>query len=729
MQTLTEDHLVGQVLGQYRIERFVGKGHVNVVYLARHQTEQRVDALTLYLIPERLSLEARTLLLTRFRKEAASITSLKHAHILPIYDYGVVADHPYLVTPYAMHGSLSDTLKQQGRSDYTRVGMWLNQIVDGLDYAHRHGFVHGTLKPSNIVWREDDTLMVAGFGLMHMLQLSGLEQSTAPYAHLLSISGTFLMAPEYVAPEVVQGQSVDQRSDVYALGCILFELLSGQPPFQGSDPWAVAQLHVKQTVPSLRTFCPDVPLVLASVVGQALARNPSERFQYVRELGEAFAQAAIGATQSSIPIPVIRKNATASNAMGAVPETPRLGSLSSNNWQLLPPIVTGRMPAVNIAATAASAQAGMRQSTNQPAVKVSSYAAQAPKNEAYMVAAPPTLPPTPPANPPVRGAAQSPSSKRPASPAQPDVQAAVKKNMPENAAALPNAGVTLSGDPAQQAELAKAYEWWSPSDSMPGAASASAAKNANAVPAPAASTRSVSPQPEASKNANESMQLTDADMFDWGMTATPSKKRRKQTSPLGMAQSGGKMKRRRVIAMIGGGVVAATGLAFAVHAINPGLGQLAQQGGTQNPPTAGQKQASTTKTGPTAQTKTTTPPKKTGGTTPAKAAPAGHTGTVIGSTRQATNSASMFIDPANQQGALLVHLANGNFAAYDRACTHVGVAVNYDPASKMFVCPAHGAIFDPARNGAVVQGPAMRPLPAVKISVNGDGTVTALANA
>jgi Rieske Fe-S protein len=99
--------------------------------------------------------------------------------------------------------------------------------------------------------------------------------------------------------------------------------------------------------------------------------------------------------------------------------------------------------------------------------------------------------------------------------------------------------------------------------------------------------------------------------------------------------------------------------------------------------------------------------------------------TIIGQTTMALNSANSFKNPADGQGSVLIHLPNSKFVAYERACTHEQVPVNYNPVTKQLVCPAHGAIFDPANGGAVLQGPATKPLPSVKISVNGDGTITA----
>src|SRR5438552_8547650 len=264
---------------------------------------------------------------------------MQHPHVLPVHEYGEYQGHPYLVTPYMTNGSLADSIKHNGRSEYTEVLDILEQAVAGLEYAHRKGIIHGTLKPSNIVLSDDGNMLVAGFGLMHMLQMRGVEQDDRAYGHLFSIADTFLAAPEYIAPEIVQGQYIDKRSDIYALGIILFELLSGKPPFSGQKPLDVAKMHVQQSISSLRTQYPDIPMAVISVVNQALDRDPVRRFQSASELAEAFAQAAIGASGR---IRGIDRSVRSNNDLQ---ETPPSG-YSRSNWQLMPPIVTGKVAAL-----------------------------------------------------------------------------------------------------------------------------------------------------------------------------------------------------------------------------------------------------------------------------------------------------------------------------------------------------------------------------------------------
>src|SRR2546430_11992594 len=147
MQTAVVDHLVGQVLGTYRVERLMGQGRLNAVYLARHLEHESSVAVTLYILPERFSAEARQRFMQRFRKEGAALVALRHEHILPVHDFGEYQGYPYLVTPYMMHGSLADLLKKEGRLGHERVGAILEQVVAGLEYAHARKVVHGTLKP------------------------------------------------------------------------------------------------------------------------------------------------------------------------------------------------------------------------------------------------------------------------------------------------------------------------------------------------------------------------------------------------------------------------------------------------------------------------------------------------------------------------------------------------------------------------------------------------------
>jgi serine/threonine protein kinase/Rieske Fe-S protein len=730
MQTLSVDQLVGQTLGSYRVERLLGQGRLNAVYLARNLFEQRTDALTLYLVPERFSLEARQRFLVRFLKEAAAISSLKHPHILPVCEYSEYGGYPYLVTPYMTNGSLADVIKQQGRCSHTDVMNMLEQVGEGLEYAHLRGHIHGMLRPSNIVLANDGSMMVAGFGLMHMLQMSGIDQTNRPYAHLLSVVETFMIAPEYVAPEIVVGQAIDKRSDVYALGAILFELLSGRPPFTGEGTMEIAMQHVNQPAPSLRSLAPDVPVALASVINQALERDPDRRFQRVSELVEAFTQVSKGLTGEL-------SNTTGSQpSQRASSSKETTGVRQTGSWQLLPPIVTGKLGSVPSSSSSTSSQ--MLKLGNQPR-KSSGLTGRIPVQKSAPAPAPTQARMSMPQNAPAPALAPERDTQEPQM--QPmavaPVSARPEPAKPEPARPEPKPEPAKSDVAKQESvpNVMQPFDWWS----MPG-------QFQDVSVVPKTPKESSSPRGTAPNGAREAdparpaepvrpqgaLRLSDTDLADpWGMGVEPmmtsSSRLNSRSRP--RRRSGG-MSRRQVVALLGAGGVLAAGsvLAFAI----------VHQMDAQQQTTTTTRSATTMTTGTVANqssattTTTTTTNPGTVATAPAskQTTTAGHTGTVIAQSNIPSNSAVDFTNPTTGLADILVHLSskeappNGKFVAYDRACTHQKVLVNYDPNTGKLICPLHGSIFDPANNGKVVRGPATIPLAMVPIKVNADGTVT-----
>lgn len=605
LQTMPPDQLVGQVVGQYRVESLLGSGRLSAVYLARHREQQHTAALTIFLPPERFSQEARTRFLQRFTREAAQLTILTHRNLLPIYEYGERYGYPYLITPHMTNGSLADVLAQEERLSPAQTLTALEQVAAGLEYIHRKNILHGTLKTSNILRSDEQTLLVAGVGMASLLQLRGIEPSDQPYAHLLSVADTFLYASAYIAPEVVQGQPLDARCDIYALGIILFELLCGKLPFVGSSPLETALQHVQQPVPSLRAYCSDIPIALELVVQHALARNPEQRFQRVSELVEAFSQVCHGLVSrrliqreiASPPSPVV---SSAQKSIHDVPEE----EVAIGNWQLKPPIVTGK-----IASIPPALNRGIAKSTGT--------------TDSWQI-----LPPI------VTGHL-----------------AAIKPSVVE----------------PKSEDI--------PHDDV----------RSDALPLPATIHEAKPP-------------VTTSPLEFLAQSSHLSSKRSR----------GRRISRRSVVALLATGSVAAAG-AFAAfefstaHKAKPTTPTTTHPAGNMN------------------QGKQGTMKKTTGGATPKQA---GHTGTVVGQTQLAINSSLIFTNAADGKESLLIHLPNGQFVAYERACTHEGVAVNYDPMTHTIVCPAHNSIFDPAHGAKVLQGPAVTPLANVPVRVNGDGTIT-----
>ncbi|MBX5451898.1 protein kinase domain-containing protein [Thermogemmatispora sp.] len=667
-ETQQEDLLVGQMVGGYRVEQLLSKGRVSAVYLARHPVSGVPVAVTAIIIPEDFSVRARNRFIRRFTQIATALLELDHPHILPIYDFGEQLGYPYLVSPYVTDGSVAHILKRDGRCAPSYALEVLQQVAAGLDYAHARGIVHRALKPANIVLQGDEHhVTVAGFGLVDLLQLRGVRRVEHPYLHLLNLAGTFLGAPEYLAPEVVLGQQqVDARADIYALGIILYEMLSGKPPFTGNDSLEIALQHVKQPVPALRNLCPSLPPEIDEVLSQALARDPARRFPSAGAFVAAYARALRREQSFAVAAPVASSAAQAQNQLAEDNELTSSGA----HWQLRPPIITGHLPSVpgkrelpTTGPLAGSGGGSAWQDRPLPLLKEALTTGAAAGNGARreMVSLPGTLPQAVP----------------PMPPAPP---------MP-----VPNGG---------GADL-DSFAWWSgrPEDYAPqraasGQATAAKAAAHSAEPAPV-----VLPAPREQREGQpgHSRQLPPVAPF---AADIPVSTRR-----------GRKRRRRQVVALLAGGGLAAAGLGLA-------LKTSAAQSLLSGLFHAGQ--------GPAATTTASTGQQPAAGQAGQSNAGSGakSNGKVIGTTALALNSAQAFTNPADGKQGLLIHLPSGTFAAYSRSCTHEGVAVNYDPATHLLVCPAHGAIFDPAKKGSVVQGPATTPLPQIMIRVNADGSIT-----
>ncbi len=579
MRTQLVDQLVGTTMGKYEVKQSLGHGRLSAVFLAQHPAYPGPVALTLFFFPDPSSSHAHTQFLQRCRRETSKLTALRHEHILPLYDYGEFLVHPFIVTPYIVHGSLSDRLKQQGRFARKNMLSALQQIVAGLEYAHNKGVIHGMLQSSTLLLSDNQTMLVAGFGLMNMLQMYGIGEQSVADNHLVSVAGTLLANPAYVAPEVMQGQPPDIRSDVYSLGIVL---------------------------------CPDMPQALESLVSRATAHDPARRFQRASEVAEAFFQIVQSTTDTTQ-----RGSATSSKmfAIGQFHSQQNRSSLSSTTgtWQIVPPIVTGKLSAV---------------------VPTGSHTHVTPSVQQHAT---------------VRGA-------------KPDSSSAVPATGEQRISEKPS---PLSLQP-QSPQGSLDASWHSES---------------------------------ASWNAERSWERP------------PSRKGSKKRVRV--------KDRRKVLALLatsgGSAVVAFAAVQVLPHVIGAVFGQHTSQmnsttsgSGMQGMQMQGGTQSNMGNMGNTAHQQTSMP----------------HMGTVIGSSNMMPNSSIDFKNPADNKASLLVRLPNGQFMAYEKACTHEQVSVHYDPATHTLVCPAHGSIFDPARLGAVLQGPATRPLVQVKIRVNADGTIT-----
>jgi hypothetical protein len=258
---------------RYRFEREVGRGGMATVYLVHDVRHGR--PLALKVIRRDIAALVGP---ERFLQEISVTARLQHPHILPILDSGEALGMLWYATPYVAAGSLRARLKaepQLGIAEATGIG---REIADALGYAHAHGIVHRDLKPENILLTDgpDGHALLADFGIARVLGGVGPERLTE--------SGLVLGTPSYMSPEQASGQDVDGRSDVYSLGCVVYEMLAGSPPFTGPTAQAVAARHAVDPVPPLRTVRPGVSPALEAVLLRALEKVPADRYRRAEEL-------------------------------------------------------------------------------------------------------------------------------------------------------------------------------------------------------------------------------------------------------------------------------------------------------------------------------------------------------------------------------------------------------------------------------------------------------------
>src|SRR5438477_354450 len=261
--------LTGTRVGSYEIVERLGGGGMAVVYRAVQQPLGREVALKA-LSPELFQDDG---FVKRFETEAKTLARLDHPNILPIYDFEVIDGNAFLTMPLIRGGTLRDILNR-GTLDPLTAWRYLREIGDGLQHAHDAGIVHRDLKPTNVLIHSDGRAMLADFGLAR-----GAGQPT----HLTTI-GLAIGTPGYMAPEQVMGHDVDKRADIYAMGVLTFEMLTGRLPYIGSNRMEVAYATVNSPIPSAVKINPNLPDELDVLLAKVLAKDPAQRPQTVREL-------------------------------------------------------------------------------------------------------------------------------------------------------------------------------------------------------------------------------------------------------------------------------------------------------------------------------------------------------------------------------------------------------------------------------------------------------------
>ncbi|HEU5039545.1 MAG TPA: serine/threonine-protein kinase, partial [Gemmatimonadales bacterium] len=264
------------VLGErYELDRKLGEGGMAAVYLARDRRHGRPVALKVLREDLAASVGAG-----RFLHEVQVAANLQHPHILALYDSGEAQGVLYYVMPWVDGESLRDRLLREGRLPLEDAVRIAREAAEGLAYAHRQGIIHRDIKPENILLQDGHTL-VADFGIARALGTPAEGKLTRP--------GVMVGTPEYMSPEQASGEAqLDGRSDVYSLGCVLYEMLAGDPPFQGRSVTTLLARHSLEQVPSLQIVRETIPVELEDTVLRALAKTAADRYS-MSELAEALA--------------------------------------------------------------------------------------------------------------------------------------------------------------------------------------------------------------------------------------------------------------------------------------------------------------------------------------------------------------------------------------------------------------------------------------------------------
>jgi hypothetical protein len=297
----------GDAFAGYRIERLLGRGGMGVLYLAVEPGLERRVALKL-IAPEAAADEVFA---RRFAEESRTAASIEHPNVVPIYAAGEEGGVPFIAMRYVSGSDLGRRLAREGRLEPAVAARLIAQVGNGLDAIHTAGLVHRDVKPANVLLSDaggEDHAYITDFGVARNVATeSGLTQT-----------GRFVGTLDYVAPEQISGGTVDARADVYALGCLLFKLLTGEVPFPKDGEAARLYAHLNDPPPAPSLHATAVPMALDDVVIRAMSKQPGDRYPSAGDLGRA-AVAALSGSQPDLPERTVATGAAATREAATVP--------------------------------------------------------------------------------------------------------------------------------------------------------------------------------------------------------------------------------------------------------------------------------------------------------------------------------------------------------------------------------------------------------------------------
>ena len=269
--------MIGTVLsGRYELEAKLGSGGMSTVYLARDTTLDRPVAVKV--MHREMSEQADQL--QRFRQEARAVAKLSHPNVVAVIDAGEDGGYPYIVFEYVEGETLKQRINRVGALDAQEALAYAIEIARGLTVAHARNMVHRDIKPQNVLIDSEGRAKLTDFGISRQLEQDGM-----------TATGRVLGTTDYVAPEQAMGHPVDQRSDVYSLGVVLYEMLTGRVPFSADSQVGVAMKHVNEELPDVQQRRPELSAAAALVVERATAKDPAARYREVGEMIDDLATA------------------------------------------------------------------------------------------------------------------------------------------------------------------------------------------------------------------------------------------------------------------------------------------------------------------------------------------------------------------------------------------------------------------------------------------------------
>jgi serine/threonine-protein kinase len=298
--------MVGEVLSdRYEVEELVGTGGMSSVFRAHDRLLDRKVALKV--LHQQFGEDADYV--ERFRREARAVAALSHPNIVTVIDRGEHENRQFIVFEYIDGENLKALIERRGAAPVATALELAMQIARGLSFAHQQGLVHRDVKPQNVLLNGDGQAKVTDFGIARSLDVQ----------HGMTQTGTVLGTSDYIAPEQAQGQRVDEHTDVYSLGVVLYELLTKEVPFPGENFVAVAMRHINEEPPPIRDKRPDVSPRLEAAVQRAMAKRPEDRFQTMADFCSELEANLAEAQGETVVAPVVPRRARAPRRRGANP--------------------------------------------------------------------------------------------------------------------------------------------------------------------------------------------------------------------------------------------------------------------------------------------------------------------------------------------------------------------------------------------------------------------------